>query len=133
MDSRELRIGNYLFDNKERLCKVEEISAELENDVYAEPFRAPAIKGCLTSLPHKPIPLTEEILLKCGFKQYGEEENTFEIFDCVINLDSTEIWIAVPIKNLLVSTEIKISAPEYLHQLQNLYFTLTNEELTINL
>lgn len=81
-----------------------------------------------------PIPLTPEVLAKCGFEKgkaqsggyYGysngrmEIDNKFQmwLYDGRIDDSSTkEYWPAM----------------EYLHQLQNLYFALTGEELTITL
>ena len=71
-----------------------------------------------------PIPLTEEILFKCGFTRFGKSFrlNTFEY--CPIS------------KNLVIHGHggyytgliLKI---QYFHKLQNLYFELTGEELTI--
>ena len=70
----------------------------------------------------EPIQLTEDILLKCGFskangyKQGGYEITTYE--DGYI-LDN--------------GYQIMGKTFFYLHQLQNLYFALTNEELNIEL
>jgi hypothetical protein len=85
----------------------------------------------------QPIPLTPEILEKCGFVQNlltafrltiayltnlylhndeGDKYNT--AIEC---MDGDAAFMYLP-------SEIK-----YLHQLQNLYFALTNQELQINL
>ena len=73
-----------------------------------------------------PIQLTEEILFKCGFTRFGKSFrlNTFEY--CTLS------------KNLVIHGHggyytgliFKI---QYVHQLQNLYFALTGEELTVKL
>src|SRR6185312_9286781 len=66
----------------------------------------------------QPIPLTPEILERCGFEKHGEKDeiryylNDFYFED--ISLKRDECFIA----NV-----------EYLHQLQNLYFALTGQEL----
>lgn len=73
----------------------------------------------------KPIELTEEILLKCGFVRDGNTDYyTCRKVGFTINLSGvigyrTCIWTNEHIKHL--------------HQLQNLYYALTNEELKINL
>jgi hypothetical protein len=70
----------------------------------------------------KPIPLTEEWLLKFGFSKkvdYLLQKRGFsicfekhgDIFECFLESIGIEI--------------------EYVHQLQNLYFALTNEELIL--
>ncbi len=76
----------------------------------------------------EPIPLTEEILLKCGFK-LSHKGFTY---------DKKRLSICLPCdsyKNGRVyfnSWCISEKSIDSLHQLQNLYFSLTNEELTFN-
>lgn len=76
--------------------------------------------GGVSNLEYKdvtPIPLTEEWLLKWfgedGVGCYAEENNMVELF-----LNNGDYLIP---KNRL----------QYVHQLQNLYFALTGEELTL--
>jgi hypothetical protein len=72
----------------------------------------------------KTIPLTEELLLKFGFElfyldtpyQYGYQKNSMEVV-CDKSKGLNEI-------SVIDSPHIK-----YVHQLQNLYFALTGEEL----
>lgn len=107
MKANELRIGNYVWlVSKNKYYKIQD-GHDIDEGCESEDF--------------KPIPLTEDILLKCGF--------TF--CDMVYSFNGFEIL------NLKQSLEffnhdypIKL---EYLHQLQNLYFALTNQELKINL
>jgi hypothetical protein len=66
-----------------------------------------------------PIPLSPEIIEKCGFEdEYG---NGRYYFDGLEYYDG-KLWFR--------TSEIKI---QYLHQFQNLYFALTGEELEVNL
>ena len=58
----------------------------------------------------KPIVLTEELLLKLGINQY-EDTNLFVLNDFIISSVTKLVY--------------------YVHQLQNLYFALTGEELTL--
>jgi hypothetical protein len=67
-----------------------------------------------------PIPLTPEILLKSGFEAFDDgwyilESFTWNIYDKLIRWNSFQLKC------------------QYLHQLQNLYFALTGEELEISL
>ena len=68
--------------------------------------------------PFKPITLTEEILLRCGFEK---KEGLFV-------LNNVVIWSRNDIFNYEGLKYIKS-----LHQLQNLYFALNNQELNIEL
>jgi hypothetical protein len=82
---------------------------------------------------YNPIPLTEEILLKCGF-DYDEEEKDY----CITNNLGHKYGVHISNKNcaliLYSITDWQIASNfKYLHQLQNLYFALTGEELEVNL
>lgn len=114
MKANELRLGNIMLDRLNRICKVEEI--------LKYEFKAPAIQGGITSLPNKPIPLTEEWLLKFGFNKFkGNNTDCFlDDFETSCNMELF-FWKGTQIKNI-----------KYVHQLQNLYFALTGEELTLN-
>ena len=80
-----------------------------------------------------PIPLTEEILLRCGFQ--GNEDE----MHIVLGLGSGEELSVELITDTtcLVRSDPKYNSAdycyikniEYLHQLQNLYFALTGKEL----
>jgi hypothetical protein len=109
MKQNELRIGNYVYFEDELLKFDFEMGWNFD---YI-----------------KPIPLTEEWLLKFGF-EYVESYNNYKIKTgdywnslkfyegewCYNNDDSDA--------GCYFLTTIK-----YVHQLQNLYFALTNEEL----
>jgi hypothetical protein len=69
-----------------------------------------------------PIPLTEEMLLKCGFKK--DLANVFHdkisLYEGKIKEEGFRLYGQYAIEKVKV---------KYLHQLQNLYFTLTGNEL----
>lgn len=76
-----------------------------------------------------PIPLTEEILLKCNLKfnkKYPHNNKQFEVYEFTENSRFNYYWDGGNLTFL--GREIK-----YLHQLQNLYFALQGKELEINL
>ena len=119
MRVEELRVGNwvnYLGDN----MQFDEIDLSY--------LFNPSIDIYKTDL--EPIPLTEEILLKCGFeKSAWDNYSTFRNMFCsegcvVISLEHS----CIEIGDLMLDINIK-----HLHQLQNLYFELTNKELEIEL
>src|SRR5690606_11922520 len=73
----------------------------------------------------QPIPLTEEILLKCGFErsEYNDYRHpiligTLTIYEGVAELHISDLY-SVWVNNL--------------HQLQNLYFDLCGEELEVKI
>lgn len=77
----------------------------------------------------KPIPISEDWLILFGFEEDAEYDNTFNLLTDVLN-GFTTITIDVRAEVLLLDCmEIKI---KHVHQLQNLYFSLTNQELKIN-
>lgn len=120
MKSNELRIGNLLYDNKDRLCKVEEIRID--------EFKAPAIKGPITSLPNKPIPLDEEWLKSFGFDyDFSEKDhNAMKKDEFVIH----NYWHSGKWNNFYLDREMKWKV-NCVHELQNIHFMLTGEELKI--
>jgi hypothetical protein len=120
INANELRIGNLVeykitdkFDERKEWWEVSKIDADdihwlSKVDTNDDDFRA--------------IPLTEEWLLKCGFVEncYQDRfENKFIHVQCNKIRGKTELWIE------------NIPHIKYLHQLQNLYFALTGEELQI--
>lgn len=70
----------------------------------------------------EPIPLTEEILLKCGFVPCSIIDNHF-------NISGMCIWKC----NDMFFCDKNGVHIKHLHQLQNLYFALIGEELKIQL
>jgi len=145
MEAKELRVGNYVqYPNLKRPIRVSIIDTT----------------ETTTNTKAQPIPLTEEILLKCGFKErhlvqwngngadYQPENVYTQQRDFTVNhfIVRYETFVANGEQStnmccgLIGDWYEKISFDslliyelEYLHQLQNLYFALTNEELTINL
>jgi len=110
MTANELRIGNLIQDNnKEWIVSAQLIYSVVEGNGYLAGF--------------KPIPLTEEWLVKLGFKYMGSAPT----------LGINESWNHgnVRIEQLqskdLVFHGLQI---KYVHQLQNLVHALTGEELT---
>lgn len=132
IQANELRIGNWVLKD-DTYRKVEAISIpyhhllSLRNKVLLEECQFNEIQ---------PIPLTEEILLKCGFEKDGVPAgftiiDKFQIRYCYKDIiKNTWQWSFEAFDD---DNWIGISKPQYLHQLQNLYFPLTGEELEINL
>lgn len=131
MKASELRIGNYV-----------------NFGVVNEPIKILSISPSSTTIEMaSPILLTEEWLLKFGFVEHFIGNNFCEswyelkylsnehdpiITSWVSILINIETWSCVICDEypdeIGANTKIKI---EYVHQLQNLYFALTGEELTL--
>jgi len=71
----------------------------------------------------KPIVLNDNLLLRLGFVK-DSVDNTYYKGDFEIMLPTYFMWKSSNIKKTIV---------KHLHQLQNLYFALTGEELNIQL
>lgn len=71
-----------------------------------------------------PIPIKDDILLKCGFEKFKwiTESNVYKLddFNCVLDENGLQVFGA-DFNNL--------KPLKYLHELQNLYFDLTEKEL----
>lgn len=121
IQSNELRIGNILQDTltKEYL-KVNEIHEDGGVGFFViNRDKFPLPEGWRDS----PVPITPEILENLGFKRDGSYYNHRNISLPVCpTIHGTEI--------MLVPNEKYAFRIKYLHQLQNLYFALTGEELT---
>jgi len=120
IDARELRIGNIVKTDIDSYHKI--TIEDLQN----------LLDDCQDDF-YQLIPLTEEILLKCGFEfinttnQYGWYKSASNRFLCwcyseFISLEP--ITIIDGFNDTLFEFDCK-----YLHQLQNLYWCLCWEEL----
>jgi hypothetical protein len=114
MKENELRIGNLVYFN-----------GNLEK-IDLDSFHGIATYDCFDS--YNPIQLTIEWLIKFGFEhELNQYENHF------VNPDNS--WLIFEFdtdeKKWYCSNGRTIANLEYVHQLQNLYFALTGEELTI--
>jgi len=131
----ELRIGNLVtdefFDSFKTFIKVESINdkginLEITDDCnwseLAQHFITPEYE--FSQL--RGISLTEEILLKCGFEKNGRDYE-----NCSNNGIVFEIRFVSDCFYLVTQEEWGYNGFLYLHQLQNLYFALTGEELNI--
>lgn len=115
MEARELRIGNYYHWSAEGKNYPMQVDAkDFSNDNYKN---------------FEPIPLTEDWLLKFGWV-WNEECNSFEKYP---NGDSrmhlAKSTFGYNMFNYVLKAVIKNDI-RYVHQLQNLFYSLTGSELT---
>lgn len=111
---QELRLGNYFKDREDRVCRVEQISIE-EGETKIR-----AIKSGMTSLPVEPIPLSEEVLLRCP--QLEQTHSGFFFRNEFINIElTTRGYCRISVSN----NPIKLY---FLHELQNVYPWFANRQ-----
>jgi hypothetical protein len=105
MRAEELRIGNWISYEGSQYKLTREDFEDMDDKFFDIA---------------KPIVLTEELLLKLGINQY-EDTNLFVLNDFIIS----------SVTKLVYWVEDKALVLDSVHQLQNLYFALTGEELTL--
>jgi len=131
MEARELRLGNCVeiglnvnFDAF--YSTIEEIS----NNTNVVLVKDGNTLRCMPLELIKPIPLTEEWLLKLGaIKAYGKIYLSLTNLKAEIHFDIYRDGIVSTIHSSFC--ELILDEIKFVHQLQNLYFALTGEELTI--
>jgi len=132
MKASELRIGNLIkgiyhdYDDgideeieNETLCKVVTLDASGSGDYTIYVYSDEDIENFSD---FEPIPLTEEWLLKFGFIKHGKY-GYFYLDNFII--DKNKLG-----KFFMCDIDIHVEI-ETVHHLQNLYFALTGEELTL--
>jgi len=138
MKASELRIGNWVNNNPR-----DGVITVFSNDKCVIRHKAGIDKAFIEKL--EPIPLTEEWLLKFGFKKYPYIRDTFQqvyydsyqfeidrftIVSFSIQQDNKSLIKCNYDRGYRSEDNKKNYYIKYIHQLQNLYFSLTGEELT---
>jgi hypothetical protein len=139
IQTNELRIGNYIhrldlkggvgyIDCEKRMIGIKNaplISVKVAGVVSGKVIFGDGVQEaeCLS-----PIPLTEEILLKCGFEDMGY--GLYSLVNLFLNSNNDGFGIEISSNEDSFFKGVRITS---LHQLQNLYFALTGEELEIQL
>lgn len=127
MNANELRIGNYVeIGLKRDLTSIYSTVHQISQTViWVKEPSAPTLR-LMPIETIKPIPLKEEWLLKFGFviTETNAEIECFYFWKrySVLQPSNTNVW-------LLVDGEKGLCEIQFIHQLQNLYFALTNTEL----
>jgi hypothetical protein len=118
MNANELKIGNY-YNNNGQIKKI--TPSDIEEVFISERI------WC------EPLPITKELLLKFGFNNWLENEYSLSngYFYC-----SFKFYKNGRIDTYFCGQNERFKNKDtmffkYVHQLQNLYFALTGEELTL--
>lgn len=122
--SNELRIGNI----------INYIGGE--NVLVYTITEAVEIEAVSNNRLYEPIPLTPGILEKAGFEQIKKIADLLTIVTGPLQTELIETETTYTVKGYqswgmkLIATDTYI---KHIHQLQNLYFALTGDELNVNL
>lgn len=115
MVAKELRIGN-LVEKGNELFEADFITIKMANN-------------------YKPIPLTKEILLKFGFEKQETILHTFfendygDFYFSLQLMNNNSFHLRIRNDSQENERYTGLGIFKYVHQLQNLYFALTGEEL----
>lgn len=151
---QELRLGNFLYEEVLGICPVILIQ---KNSVWVSVKHMDESRNITDKEYHlsqdsiEPIPLTAELLVKCGFTDWSERIGEKD----ELGKDVTSDWIRYALNPVLKNDqgiewydrdlEVDLNDDgtwhvdyhcvtiKYLHQLQNLFFALKGIELTISL
>jgi len=121
MNNNELRIGNYVTDSKTgKVVTVDGIQFTGRVVTHDESY-----DDWKRGIESVGIPLTPEILEKAGFEKGDIGYDNYEKGYYTVMVRGQGITIS--------NRHGYLATIKYLHQLQNLYFALTGEELPIEL
>jgi len=123
MEARELRIGNSIYYDELNIdtgkWHQKEIQVELKNLVELTNGRS------LEKNRYNPIPLTEWWLVKVGGKKVNQIHWCINFGELKFYCQFNKKWYSS------LDAIYLVDRIQYVHQLQNLYFALTGEELTL--
>ena len=126
LDAKDLRIGNLILVHNHYVATIERIGKDIGVKTYGEKIS----QIDYIELQYlTPIELTDEWLLRFGFERH-ELDNWFYLK--IIN-DWTRLNINIngSVCELSISNHGAVINVTYVHQLQNLYYALTQTELTL--
>jgi len=129
MKANELRLGNLAKTKDKDLLEVRGIESDNVTYYVINRDRYPLPEGWKA----EPIPLTEEWLLKFGYKHFQSEHIYSEWALVIDGILKYKIFQSsyTGVETFTFPNSNKPVTLKHVHQLQNLYFALTGNELTI--
>lgn len=133
MRSNELRINNLVNTEKGKITIDQIIKCYVkygEPEYYIIPIGNFNIAYNICDI--SPILLTEEWLLRLGFKDFSSDNNRMAyIFhvNSLLELASYNIETGIRFQTIRNGIIFQMEHIKYVHEIQNLYFALTGEEL----
>ncbi len=129
MTPQELRIGNYVLEqNGQEITTIASIT-QPENGIFE--YEVNDVDGMFIQVPEdeiEPIPITEDWLMEFGFLN-GNKQSQCDMWGCWY-YDDFKIIVDKD-GNFEADVYVAELFLKYIHQLQNLYFSLTGDELTL--
>ena len=129
MKANELRIGNWVkIQSHNQYARIIEIKSGRPDNRDFVRISSPNLdtQFAVEISQLNPIPLTEEILLKAGFEKDTGEFYLYKDTTVRKTYYSDDFW-------RFIFKQQRIKDIKYLHDLQNLIFALTGEEIKIDL
>jgi hypothetical protein len=126
MKASEVRLGNLIYGVSDRIETVIGIG---ENSITAYAGKLIKAKMEFPEKDFRPIPLTEEWLVRFGFscEEMKGNQSDFRVYRkgrLTFNTAHDSWWY----NNMILSPEAQ---PNHVHTLQNLFYALNNEELAL--
>lgn len=144
IQARDIRIGNWVSISENNEHPKYRCVSQIKNRGIV--FHDLEHSGHFLFEKLSPIPLTNEILEKCGFELSNKDLETYNIkYTGECTIQDLEFYQSRDISTIIRQWEnyedstnnnyryISLYNIKYLHQLQNLYYALTGEELIVNL
>ena len=135
MEAQELRIGNKIW----RPCCYDEVVEIRENGIIG----LDSLRGIIPYSEIEPIPITEELLLKNGFKKGWNGYFNYRECNDELSIRFCENYTYIEYANLCFNPEdvtetnysssLEFPNTLHLHTLQNIWHLLTGKELEIKL
>ena len=124
MNANELRIGNWVYNKKGKILRIDWWGDT--NNIYMNRTLAGAAIRPMTenASDATPIPLTEEWLQKLGLTRTGHNE-----YDDAIYATDGNVWILQDKDTKKFYLDQYDREIKYVHQLQNIFLDVDGEEL----
>lgn len=124
--TNELMIGNWVLYEDKPI----EVASITDNSICFFENKI-GVRKVILCKPNEidPIPITEKLLVKCGFDKHENWHSNDEKY--FTNIEDDEIMYYEDVDSyLLVGSGVYVN---FLHELQNAYFMLTKKQLEVKL
>lgn len=125
IEPQELRIGNYVLPER---CKLPYLTVGIFRGVHLQTPNG-KVAGEYDFKQVNPIPLTPELLDRLGFEKYDVNGYKMQITNGrMLIVVNNHVHMRDIIEK---TTSVELTTCKYIHQIQNLYFALTGQELEL--